>query len=449
LENSLLYSTVKFNLSQMLPSNSVLRAKVVGGPTGVKADNGWGLENPNYPFLPNTPIDYVYTFETGETVCTLDHVTVNTDVNLTSNGWLFLTPEDDEDDNVTDPADPDFDSVPDSDKVYYAHGYALDGQEIQRVPGVPPIGYDWTWAWTSQDPTVAAIKYSTSTLSYSIINAENKSGETLITTTATFAPIYQTNNLSGDGKATVDLCLNPWPTRDPGSVEITTYEDDIYNFSFRYCRDAGGPGVSDDLPAVDEDDFVIDTYSATDPNADEKLKEYLIPVPTTGDVIGLKVFENAFHLSPQVWYQTNIENPGSPGSHDLVDGYEAIQDGRTTYVGATNVVLDFYTRGITLGPSQTKLAEEKSWLAALWDGLLGPIKTVHGQQMGGYVATGLLSSDQVYSNIFLLSYNQSAAPETMAIVNQLLENLKFNINATDEVKAKMVQDLERLAGLTP
>lgn len=448
LENSLLYSTVKFNLSQMLPSNNTLRVKVVGGQTGVKADNGWALENPNYPVSPNTPIDYVYTFETGETVCTLDHITVNTDVNLTSNGWLFTTPEDDEDDNVTDPADPDFDSVPDSDKAYFAHGYALDGQEIQRVPGIPPLGYDWTWGWSSANTAIALIKYSDNPNGYAIIGAENQSGESDITAAANFAPIYQTDPLSNNGLATVDLCFNPWPARDPGSIEITTYEDDVYNFSFRYCRDAGGPGVSDDLPAVDEDDFVIDTYLPTDPNADEKLKEYLIPVPTTGDVIGLKVFENAFHLSPQAWYQTNIENPGSPGSHDLVDGYEAIQDGRTTYVGATNVVLDFYTRGITLGPSETKLVKAKGWLAALWDDLLGQVKTAHGQQMGGYVATGLISGDQVFSNIFLLSYNQSAAPETMAIVNQLLEKLKFNINTTDEVKAKMVKDLERLAGLT-
>ena len=111
-----------------------------------------------------------------------------------------------------------------------------------------------------------------------------------------------------------------------------------FNFGLSYCRDAGVEGADDDLPALNPNDFITDNQIRSHPDGaiDELLWEYLIPVPTTQDLIGLRVYENSYHLSPSDWYRRNIGVQGSPSSL-TVDGYQAIQDGRTVYVAATDV----------------------------------------------------------------------------------------------------------------
>jgi len=113
------------------------------------------------------------------------------------------------------------------------------------------------------------------------------------------------------------------------------------------------------------------------------------------DLIGLRVYSNHNHLSPSEWYLANVEYPGSPASIQ-VDGYEAVQDGRTIYVAATN----------------------KN------------------------------STDIYYTNIYLISYNESATPETVNIFNQLVNNWYFNTNITSTTtKAQIIRDTKRLADL--
>ncbi|MBU1130651.1 Ig-like domain-containing protein [Patescibacteria group bacterium] len=424
MENGPLYSTVKFNLNQFLPADSPVQVKVKGGAAGIKSAAGWPLENSN------EGDDFVYSFETGSAYCELDFVTVATDDFGLSDEWLFLTPEDDETDNVTEPGNSNFDSVYDSDKVYYAHGYNSDGQELARVAGLPPAGYYWSWSWTSADPAIAGILYNDNEQSYSIVGAQNNSGETAITLTAEFLSVYQTNNLTADGKAIVDLCENPWPERELGNIEAPKYIDDDYSFALRYCRDAGGSGVSDDLPALDESQFIegefISSYLSNNPLADELLREYLIPVPTTGDVIGLRIYENAFHLTPLSWYQQNIENQGSPFTQ-TIDGYPAIQDGRTTYVGAANGIPDDIGYCTNLSQSYTCT------------------QTYSPPDCGDCI----FGDDHYYTNIYLLSYNQNTAPETMEIINQLLESWEFNTDINNsQDKQKVIRDMNRLVALS-
>ena len=66
---------------------------------------------------------------------------------------------------------------------------------------------------------------------------------------------------------------------------------------------------------------------------------------TSPDAIAIRVMPNSDHFSPLVWYGKNIKLKGSP-QNLLVDGYEAIRDGRTVYVNAANIDLtdnSFYT----------------------------------------------------------------------------------------------------------
>ena len=95
----------------------------------------------------------------------------------------------------------------------------------------------------------------------------------------------------------------------------------------------------------------------------------------SSDAIAVRVVPNPNHYSIQRWY----ESQGFSGSPQalIVDGYEAIRDGRTVYVNAANV---------------------------------DPI------------------SKLVYSNIYLISYNQSSESKTVDILGQIVAHWKFNSN---------------------
>lgn len=91
------------------------------------------------------------------------------------------------------------------------------------------------------------------------------------------------------------------------------------------------------------------------------------------DAIGVRVLPNPNHYSIARWYQSQGFY-GSPQSL-TVDGYEAIRDGRTVYVSAANVV-----------------------------------------------------GKDVYTNIYLISYNQDPSITTVDILGQIVSRWKFNNN---------------------
>jgi len=100
------------------------------------------------------------------------------------------------------------------------------------------------------------------------------------------------------------------------------------------------------------------------------------------DAVAIRVISNPDHISAQDWYEQQ-KFLGSPQSL-TVDGYKAVRDGRTVYVSATNIVNEG-------------------------------------------------SVNYLYSNIYLISYNQSADSQTVDIFGQILKNWKFNTNLTDIV----------------
>lgn len=114
------------------------------------------------------------------------------------------------------------------------------------------------------------------------------------------------------------------------------------------------------------------------------------------DVIGLRVIPNLNHWSAQRWYKEQ-KFVGSPQSL-VVDGYEAVRDGRTVYINVANI-------GINNGISV------------------------------------------LYTNINVISYNQEAESATMDIFGQILNHWKFNINNTEEEKKDIIKDTARLAYL--
>ena len=93
------------------------------------------------------------------------------------------------------------------------------------------------------------------------------------------------------------------------------------------------------------------------------------------DAIAIQVLPNPNHYSPSRWY----EEKGFQGAPQelIVDGYEAVRDGRTVYVNVGNIDI---------------------------------------------------TNNRFYTNIYLISYNQEAEQETMDILGQILSHWKFNTN---------------------
>lgn len=147
-----------------------------------------------------------------------------------------------------------------------------------------------------------------------------------------------------------------------------------------------------------------------------------IRAQNSSDAIAIRIMPNPDHLSALRWYQKQGFN-GSPQSI-TVDGYEAVRDGRTVYANVANV-----TSGV--------------------------------------------SSNNLYTNIYLISYNQQAEKSTSDIFSQILSHWKFNSNMPisghcrkststaclmdddcemndfcDSYKARIIRDVQRLSDLS-
>ncbi len=121
------------------------------------------------------------------------------------------------------------------------------------------------------------------------------------------------------------------------------------------------------------------------------------------DAISLRIYENPEALPPSLWYKRYAPNPAASvpetKSDCLYDSfgefcYAGTQDGRTIYVSAANV-----------------------------------------------------NGNNVYNNIYLLSYSQNSNPATQNIFGQMVEFLKFNmnvLNAENVNKLKVIRDTKRL-----
>ncbi len=107
------------------------------------------------------------------------------------------------------------------------------------------------------------------------------------------------------------------------------------------------------------------------------------------DAIGVRIVPNPNHYSVYRWYESQGFS-GSPQSL-TVDGYEALRDGRTVYVNAANV--DTYAK-------------------------------------------------VVYTNIYLISYNQDYNVKTVDILGQLISHWKFNDNLPLETSTCSISALK-------
>ncbi len=267
----------------------------------------------------------------------------------------------------------------DKNLVYYASGhYAPSG--TYAIP-----------AWfTSQQPG------GTQRNGTAILTAEIQVATDTVNVPPTVGQVIQ-----GVAPVSVLVCENPWPSlshtpfEDTQDWQSTAFKDifktvspfasdkNFYNFSTMYCRDAGeAHNTDDDLPGLNINPVATSTIDT----ANGVLRQYLFTYDMDmkrpdlkSDGIGIRIMQNPDHLSPAAWYASK-RFMGQP-TNTTVDGYPALVDGNTVYVAAANQ-----------------------------PNIDGPI----------------------YSNIYIISHNPDAQPETLEIYKQMLQYLTFNINVQNQ-----------------
>lgn len=343
--------------------------------------------------------NYVWTFLTGNEICTLD------DIELTPDPLYFLEV---------------------GDRTIMVHAYTRIGAERQEIAPISGV-YDWSWDWEVRDTELVSVTNTDLEIQTVSLSPDSpQKGETTIIAVAEIVTdtisLISTKGrkVSGDGEVIVLICNNPWPARGVDG-SWSPYHEESTNFRFYYCRDAGlkkacvggvidgiacdnnedcGDGVcrlyfDDDLPSI------FEPVEVPAPPLDDIITEFIVPVECSadsatcgrGDAMGIRVMKNLDHHAPIKWHGTHGFT-GNP-TEVFVDGYPSLQDGRSIYVNAVN------------------------------------------QPLG---------SENLYTNIYIISYTQDAGIDTMEIYRQILENITFTTTIEDwNDKDSLRRDVVRLA----
>ncbi|MFH1766506.1 MAG: Ig-like domain-containing protein [Patescibacteria group bacterium] len=245
-------------------------------------------------------------------------------------------------------------------------------EELQSISGV----YDWTWGEWQEDSNGRYLTIASQDQSKAQVVSTSESGRVHATATAKITTDTINNSvdpLTGFGKSvkgyitfTSVICDNPWPAYGANFP----YANGDYNFSMYYCRDAGDRGPTGDLPQL------LDAVKSPNSGTSLVLSEYFFRVNDgSSDAIGIRIAENPHYLSPADWY---VENGFLGNPRELVvDGFEAIEVGRSIYIAAPNI-----------------------------------------------------AGSSIYPNIYVISYNELASSTTLEIYNQLISNFSLLVNKT-------------------
>jgi hypothetical protein len=279
--------------------------------------------------------------------------------------------------------------------------------------------YEWQWrTWevaTAGQHILSIVSNSDPATATGSIENKNQNGQARVTAGVeiTVDTIFNESTetaprtVSGDGFVNVYLCENPWVANAPlgWQNELDT------RASFWYCRDQGRVNdPTDDLPAL-----AAVRSSAID------FIEFFFPrnassTPTDGssDAISFRVYNNPDQLSARAWYAVNAPNPSASVADVKINCtdddkgeacYYGVQDGNTLYVSGGKINCS-----------------------------------------SGYVDTcAPINWNKLYSNIFVIGYNQNANASTLAIMSQLIENFKIDQQYQKTLNPNFVKrDIKRL-----
>lgn len=327
-----------------------------------------------------------WTFTTGQELCRVNQVIVK-DTNTQTPNFFTATNEA---------------------HIYTASAVSLKNGAPVFVSPIEGV-YDWEWEnWVFSRPAMIDIQPNnfqndderTAGVTTRSLVAKNVSGTGVvsarvkITTDTLNDPPTTDQVVQGTESVTVNVCENPWPARAKApfrdergspSLQGTPFQNGpFFNFSMGYCRDAGVTGPNEDLPGLE---VSFSNVNASD-DVQGILRQYFFTFrepELQKDGIGIRIAKNDSHLSPLDWYRAQGFS-GNPQAIQ-VDGYEAIREGRTVYISAAS------TEGPTAGGASTDM----------------------------------------YSNIYIVSYNDGAEPITRQVYDALLDSMSFNTNVQYDV----------------
>ena len=138
----------------------------------------------------------------------------------------------------------------------------------------------------------------------------------------------------------------------------------------------------------------------------------ITPVSGTADAIAIRIVPNPKQYPIDEWYALQGFQ-GSPQKM-MVDGYEAVRDGQTVYVAGTKVQ-DNYCK---LDNSKTCSTNADCFTSCQGS-------TCFSLNLGPCV-----SGNQLYFNIYIITYNQGADTLTQDVFGKILSNWKFNNNVS-------------------
>lgn len=226
-------STISLYINDLLDFNTVYAVIIKGGSGNTKAGGaGGGLRDLNGVGIKSADtnnINDVYLFKTGDKVCKIKAVKVNPESALFTKPFATST--------------------------FRLQALSTSGDQLI----VPTPKYNWVWEWGPRNHEVFAIPADNTQANQDLITVGAKGiegyltayGQARIIADATESNITPTNTIfSAPFDLTSYFCANPWPEVQ-GDGSWKPYTDENYNFSFKYCADAGvKDSLADDLPYV-------------------------------------------------------------------------------------------------------------------------------------------------------------------------------------------------------
>ena len=213
------------------------------------------------------------------------------------------------------------------------------------------------------------------------VRAKGTNGEADLKITA------ESYGTSGTASAplTVFLCEVPWSS---------SFTDPDYDFRLTYCR-----GQTGDPNLLPEFSYFAVTRTPNQANG-YLMKEFVFKHPDAEEIVGLRIYQNLSHLTPRQWYATRGDiTQGSPTALK-VDGYDALRDNQTVYIGAV-----------------------------ARDDITFPLSS---------------QNNDLYTNIYVLSFSQGASATTINIFNQLVDYWTSNPGLATSDQSRLQRDLVRL-----
>jgi hypothetical protein len=306
------HTRVSFSVAQAMEEDRLYYV-LIKGDANLDSRNGvksrWGLgmngrDTATFNGITYTNA-YIWSFRTlagNDSICKIDSVQVD------PASYLFKTNRNDANENDEVITDRTFDTVKDSDKVFIARPKSNSGQTLVPIPV-----YSWTWQWSSSNPTIA----DSVTGIFTNLNDANKTlvranpnmteGKTILTATAEITDLIVGGPLvyeRGSANVYLFVCDNPWPPVD-NNGEWRPWLDTPYNCSLNlggcgnsnyelyYCRDNGGNGTYDDLPAIVSSSTIIRGYT------ENVFKEFYFFRESTPDSSVLQLFSTTNAVTDQ------------------------------------------------------------------------------------------------------------------------------------------------------